>query len=100
MMNAADSMTGAVQNRKIIIQMKKADNNKALFAMRDFGTGIAKDNSTKIFESFYTTKSLGLGMGLSLSRNIVESHGGRIWFENNPDDGATFLFDLPFADRM
>jgi two-component system sensor kinase FixL len=38
-------------------------------------------------------------MGLSLSRNIIESHGGRIWFENNSDDGATFLFDLPFADE-
>jgi PAS domain S-box-containing protein len=61
----------------------------------DEGPGIAADQLSRVFETFYTTKAKGMGMGLSISRSIVEAHGGRIWAENNPDRGATFSFTLP-----
>jgi len=63
--------------------------------VRDRGTGLNGDPVYKIFEPFYTTKPDGLGMGLSISRSIVEAHGGRLWAENNRDRGATFYFTLP-----
>jgi len=61
----------------------------------DRGTGIGSDNLDKIFQPFYTTKRDGLGMGLSISRSIIEAHGGRLLAENNPDRGATFYFTVP-----
>ena len=65
--------------------------------VRDFGPGVEEEDLSKLFEPFFTTKRSGLGMGLSLSRSIIEAHGGHIWVENNPDRGATFYFDLPAA---
>jgi two-component system sensor kinase FixL len=65
-------------------------------AVRDFGSGIEEQELTNIFEPFFTMKRSGLGMGLSISRSIIESLGGHIWAENNPDKGVTFYFDLPF----
>src|SRR5262245_13772009 len=61
----------------------------------DRGTGIGSDDLDKIFQPFYTTKRDGLGMGLSISRSIIEAHGGRLSAENNPDRGATFYFTVP-----
>jgi two-component system, LuxR family, sensor kinase FixL len=55
------------------------------------------DQLDKIFEPFYTTKRDGLGVGLSISRSIIEAHGGRLWAENNPDEGATFCFTVPIS---
>ena len=62
-------------------------------------TGLRGDKLDKIFQPFYTTKRDGLGMGLSISRSIIEVHGGRLWAENNPDRGATFYFTLPIRDE-
>jgi PAS domain S-box-containing protein len=95
MMNAVDSMLNMSTIRTIIIQTQTASNGGVLVAVRDFGHGIAEKELAKIFEPFFTTKHGGLGMGLSLSRSIVESHGGHIWAENNADGGTTFFFDLP-----
>ena len=64
-------------------------------SVRDFGPGIENNDLTKLFDPFFTTKRSGLGMGLSLSRSIIETHGGHIWAENNSDTGATFYFNLP-----
>jgi PAS domain S-box-containing protein len=97
MMNAADSMLDVSKNRRIVIQTQTADDGGALVAVRDFGLGIEAAELDKIFEPFFTTKRSGLGMGLSLSRSIIEAHGGHIWVENNLDKGATFYFDLPAA---
>jgi two-component system sensor kinase FixL len=63
--------------------------------VRDRGIGLSRDQLDKIFQPFYTTKRDGLGMGLSISRSIVEGHSGRLWAENNADRGATFYFTLP-----
>jgi two-component system sensor kinase FixL len=68
-------------------------------AVRDFGSGIEEQALQRIFEPFFTMKRSGLGMGLSLSRSIIESHGGHIWAENNPDKGITFYFDLPAVNN-
>ena len=61
----------------------------------DSGTGISPEKMPQIFEPFFTTKPDGLGMGLAISRTIIEAHGGKIWAENNPGRGATFNFTLP-----
>ncbi|MGH7874119.1 MAG: ATP-binding protein [Candidatus Binatia bacterium] len=68
--------------------------------MCDCGTGLNGDQFDKIFQPFYTTKRDGLGMGLSISRSIVEAHGGRLWAENNRDRGATFYFTLPIEKMV
>jgi signal transduction histidine kinase len=64
-------------------------------AVCDCGAGFSEDAAEKIFQPFYTTKLTGLGMGLSISRSIIEGHGGQLRAENNPDQGATFSFTLP-----
>ncbi len=94
MMNAAESMLGASAEGKIVIRTR-ADDGIVQVAVRDFGIGIEKNDLGKLFDPFFTTKRSGLGMGLSLSRSIIEAHGGHIWAENNNDRGATFFFDLP-----
>lgn len=97
MMNAAESMINVMQNRRIVIQTRETEGKRVCVAVRDFGSAIEEKENNRIFESFFTTKSSGIGMGLSLSRSIVEIHGGHIWFENNLDCGSTFFFDLPLA---
>jgi len=68
--------------------------------VRDSGEGIPSEKLEAIFLPFFTTKSQGLGMGLSLSRSIVASHGGRLWAEKNANGGAAFCFTLPWAGEM
>ncbi|HTD85608.1 MAG TPA: ATP-binding protein, partial [Candidatus Binatia bacterium] len=63
--------------------------------VRDAGRGIPAERFPRLFESFYSTKPEGMGLGLSISRDIIEAHRGRIWAENNPEGGATFCFMLP-----
>ena len=74
-----------------------ADGNKAQVSVRDTGLGVAPADRPHLFEPFFTTKAKGLGMGLAISRALVESHGGRLWYEPAPGTGATFHFTLPFA---
>jgi len=95
MMNAAESMLDGPEGRKIVLRTRAIDGRAVQVAVRDFGPGVEEEDLSKLFEPFFTTKRSGLGMGLSLSRSIIEAHGGHIWVENNPDRGATFYFDLP-----
>ncbi len=96
MMNAAESMTQDDSARRVIVIRTSASNGGVVqVAVRDFGPGIEEEVLKRIFEPFFTTKRSGLGMGLSLSRSIIESHGGHIRAQNNPDKGITFYFDLP-----
>jgi signal transduction histidine kinase len=63
--------------------------------VRDTGPGIAPDDRERVFETFYTTKSSGVGMGLSICRSIIDAHGGRLWADANEPRGAVFQFTLP-----
>jgi signal transduction histidine kinase len=84
--------------RRIILRTGVKD-DQIRVTVRDFGPGIDKENLKPIFEPFFTTKGTGLGMGLAVCRTIVEAHGGRIWGENNPDRGATFVFEIPISNK-
>ena len=68
-----------------------------IVSISDSGKGIQAGDFEKIFKPFYTTKTIGIGMGLSITKRIIEVHGGKLLAENNPDMGATFLFTLPVA---
>jgi PAS domain S-box-containing protein len=95
-MNAIEAMQDQpAGQRRLELTMTHTDIGEALVAVRDSGPGIPKDRDGKIFEAFRTTKQNGLGVGLMISRSIIESHKGRIGFANNPDKGVTFYFTLP-----
>ncbi|MBN1253657.1 MAG: PAS domain-containing protein [Deltaproteobacteria bacterium] len=98
-MNAAEAVSRhEPEDRKIVLQTRPVDPGAVQVAVRDFGPGIGEKKLARIFDPFFTTKRSGLGMGLSISRSIIEAHGGRIWVENNPDNrGVTFYFELPVA---
>ena len=68
---------------------------RTLVAVRDTGPGLSPQGLTRLFEAFYTTKPQGLGMGLAISRSIIEAHGGRLWAGANTPRGAVFAFALP-----
>jgi two-component system sensor kinase FixL len=96
LLNAFDAVKDcSVNEREIEVRASCDDARTVTVAVRDGGVGLGMDQLDKIFQPFYTTKPNGLGMGLSISRSIIESHGGRLWAENNPDRGATFCFTVP-----
>jgi signal transduction histidine kinase len=84
-------------NRRMIIRTRKGDDGCCVISVRDAGKGIRPQDFDRLFEQFFSTKQDGLGMGLSIARSILESHGGRIWATNNSDVGATFHVALPIA---
>jgi signal transduction histidine kinase len=95
--NAADAMGGVEDRpRKLLVRTEEETGGAVRLSVRDAGTGIAPDTVDGLFEAFYTTKSAGMGIGLSVSRSIVESHHGRLWAAPNDDGpGATFAFSIP-----
>ncbi len=80
--------------RELLVRSRQDEPDHVLVAVRDTGVGIDRQNLEKIFDPFYTTKSQGMGMGLAISRSIVEHHGGRLWAVPNDGPGATFQFTL------
>jgi two-component system sensor kinase FixL len=100
LLNAFEAMKDCPANeREIIVQAATDGADVVRVVVRDHGTGMSSENLDKIFQPFYTTKRDGLGMGLSISRSIIEAHGGRLLAENNPDRGATFYFTVPVGER-
>jgi C4-dicarboxylate-specific signal transduction histidine kinase len=81
--------------RRLIVRTTLDDRRNILVSMHDNGLGIAPDAVDRVFERFFTTKADGMGMGLSISRSIIESHGGNLWAASAPDGGAVFHFTLP-----
>jgi two-component system sensor kinase FixL len=101
LLNAFDAMDNiAPVDRAVSVTLKAADNGMVLAAVRDRGHGLTADKLDKIFKPFFTSKPQGLGLGLSISRSIVDMHRGRLWAENNNDRGATFYVALPAGDAM
>jgi two-component system sensor kinase FixL len=96
-LNAAEAMKEAETDvRRLNVRTSKKNGHFAKVSIRDRGPGIEKNNANRLFEPFYTTKTGGMGMGLAISKDIVKSHKGEIWAENNPDRGTTFSFTVPF----
>jgi len=79
---------------ELTVTSKRTEDGQLLISVSDSGIGFPVEESERIFEAFFTTKPQGTGMGLSISRTIVESHGGRLWATANPGRGATFQFTL------
>jgi C4-dicarboxylate-specific signal transduction histidine kinase len=81
--------------RVLVIRSAQDEADQVSIAVKDSGVGIAAEDADRLFGPFVTTKSSGMGMGLSICRRIIQAHGGRIWFEPNPTGGAVFCFTLP-----
>jgi signal transduction histidine kinase len=78
----------------------RCDNSSGILVeVRDSGVGLPPDDSDRLFDSFYTTKPQGMGMGLVISRSIIEAHGGRLWATPNKPHGAIFTFTLPLEEQ-
>ena len=95
MMNGCDAMDGREVNGRLRVGTRETANGNVEVSVADRGTGIPSVDLERIFEPFVTTKSHGMGLGLTICRTIVEAHGGRLWATNNPDGGATLHFELP-----
>jgi len=97
--NGIDAVSGnASGHRDIVISTAFASNKFAEVSVSDSGPGISKENLERVFNPFFTTKDNGMGVGLSLSRTIVEAHNGSIWGGNGLAGGAVFHFSLPLAN--
>ena len=95
--NASDAMSGVDDRpRVLVIRTEKDEGDGVRLTVQDSGVGITPQDMGRLFDAFYTTKSEGMGMGLSVSRSIIESHGGRLWATPNDGPGATFSFSIPF----
>ena len=92
--NSFDALESSQGEREILIRTKRLDTGTIIVEVKDSGCGIPTQNIPKLFTRFFTSKPDGLGMGLSISRSIVETHGGRLDVKNNPDSGATFYFTI------
>jgi len=97
MTNGIDAMKGLDGTRELTIQSQRGEDDQVLISVSDTGGGLPAQQSDKIFNAFFTTKPHGTGMGLRISRSIVESHGGRLWAADNSPRGAHFYFTLPRA---
>jgi signal transduction histidine kinase len=85
----------ATEQRQIIIRSQWAQNNDIQVSVKDNGLGLDEEQQKKILMPFYTTKAEGMGMGLSISRSLIEAHDGTLYFNSKPGKGSTFYFTLP-----
>jgi signal transduction histidine kinase len=94
-MNSIDAMKDVEGTRELTINSQRGENEQLVLSISDTGVGLPPQQADQIFNAFFTTKPHGTGMGLRISRSIVESHGGRLWAADNAPRGASFYFTLP-----
>jgi signal transduction histidine kinase len=94
-LNGIEAISEGKAEGQLTIRSQRNLEDLVLISVSDTGIGLPPDRAHKVFDAFFTTKAQGTGMGLSLSRSIIEAHGGRLWATGNPDRGATFQFTLP-----
>jgi signal transduction histidine kinase len=95
--NSIDSMTTVDDRiRHLLVKTKREEDNHIRLTVKDTGIGLAPDAMDRVFESFYTTKSGGMGIGLTICRSIIQGHQGRLWAETNDGPGVTFSFSIPW----
>ena len=100
-LNGMDALNGASCGERRISVIALLNGAQTVeIAVSDTGSGIPADKLAHVFDPFFTTKANGMGMGLPISRTIIEAHGGRFWAENNDSSGATFRFTLPIAEEV
>src|SRR5437016_11152585 len=99
MTNGIDAMKDVDGTRELAIKSQRAEDRQLLISVSDTGVGLPPQQADQIFNAFFTTKPQGTGMGLRISRSIVESHGGRLWAADNPHRGASFYIALPTQSR-
>jgi PAS domain S-box-containing protein len=96
--NAADAMVGVEDRpRQLVVRTHREGDDRVRLSVQDTGTGVIPQDFERLFEAFYTTKSSGMGIGLSVSRSIIERHHGRLWAEPNDGPGTTFSFSIPYG---
>src|SRR5467141_4644563 len=93
--NSIDAMKDVHGTRELALMAQRAENEQIIACVSDAGVGLPRQQADQIFKAFFTTKLQGTGMGLSISRSIVESHGGRLWAADNASRGASFHLTLP-----
>jgi PAS domain S-box-containing protein len=99
-MNGIEAMQQVTDRpREMVIRSRQSEARQAIVSVTDCGVGISAENANRLFNAFFTTKSSGLGMGLSICRSIVEAHGGRLSVSGNEGPGATFQFVLPLHEE-
>jgi signal transduction histidine kinase len=99
-MNGIDAMKAVTDRpRELLIKSQPHESGEVLVAVQDSGIGVDQQKMGRLFESFYTTKPEGMGLGLRISRSIIEAHGGRLWATPNAGPGVTVQFTLPIGDR-
>ena len=98
MLNGIEAMQDTKSGGQLTIRSLRGEGGQSLISVSDTGKGLPPDQADQIFNAFFSTKAQGTGMGLSISRSIIESHGGRLWATSNSGRGATFNFTLPSAE--
>ncbi len=95
MINGIEATKDANGTRELAIKSQRGKNEQVMVSVSDTGMGLPPQQADQIFNAFFTTKPHGIGMGLSISRSIIEAHGGRLWVGDNSPRGASFHFTLP-----